>query len=132
MECRLTVAMEFTKVETTAAVMPLKSKADGEVEGIAVVCFDARYAAVQWRGAARLDRRHAPAAQWRQLGVLMATLAPGEDVPAELADWLRAGQAVTVHCTTVHPIAAAPFAVTAALDDLFVGLGRDAFGGIDE
>jgi hypothetical protein len=116
---RVTMAMEFTRVETPAAMLAFTSKPDGSIEGIAVVCFDARYAAIQWVGATRLDRRHAPAAQWRQFGLMIATLAPGVDVPSELADWLREGRGVSVQCTAVHQISAAPMAVTAALDSLF-------------
>lgn len=35
--------------------------------GVALVCPDARYASVAWRGAERLDRRHATPVLWKQI-----------------------------------------------------------------
>lgn len=116
MGCRVSVAMEFTSVEASAAVCTLISRETGSLEGTAVVCAGCSGALA---GVARLDRRHAPASQWRQFGVLMSALTPGVEVPAVLGDWLHAGRSLTVACTAVHPIVAAPFALTATLDDLF-------------
>jgi len=64
--------MEFPPagVAVTAYRFTLTSRRTGSLEGVAVVCLDARYLSVQWAGAPRITRRHVTPAQWKEIATI--------------------------------------------------------------
>jgi len=115
---RLTVTAEFPRADIHAHRFDLRSKVSGESEGVAVVCADARYASVRWRGAERLSRLHAPPSAWKTVEPLLRALALGDAAPPAVATLIAPERQLVVVCISAHTISAAPFDVTAALDGL--------------
>jgi len=120
---RLTVAAEFPRADAAmrAHRLDLRSKLSGDLEGVALVCFDARYASVRWRGADRLERRHAPAAMWKALEPVLRSLAIGEAAPAELEAFVAQERQLMARCSNVHALRAGPPTIAAELDALLMG-----------
>ena len=107
----------------TAVTFTLTDLETGRRLGQAIVCSDARYAAVLWRGASRLERRFAPPALWRSV---MADLRPGlpaGPLPADgalvelLVDRGRR-RSIIVQYVTALPLVSQPEFAAGSLDGL--------------
>jgi hypothetical protein len=102
----------------TATLFVLTTLDTGRSPGAGLICLDARYASVAWRGVDRVDRRFASPAVWRSVE---AELTPGFDAgPLEKTSgiWrlLTGGRSdVVVQYLCAEPFDATP-TVSAQLD----------------
>jgi hypothetical protein len=92
----------------------------GRVLGQAVLCAEARYVSIAWRGASRLDRRFVTPMAWRSVEREVRDLIPPGPLARQSAIvrlfGLTSGQ--VAQYLSQAPIEAAPGAVAATLDSL--------------
>lgn len=78
----------------------------GRSLGQAVICLDARYIAIQWQGAERLDRRYARLAEWAEIKAQLGLgLTPGPlDRHSAIAGFLTHDTSAVVQYVSQEPI----------------------------
>lgn len=87
--------------------------------GQALVCVEARYASIRWKGAPRLDRRFVDAARWRPIerelrdGWTKGLVSPDSVVFVAL---LAERRSLQLQFMTSPPIEAEPLTASAVLD----------------
>jgi hypothetical protein len=69
-----------------AITFAITDLATGRHLALALICPEARYASVAWRGAERLDRRYGTPEQWKQIEMDLQVGLPS--VPLESTSWM--------------------------------------------
>lgn len=122
---RLTLVTEFpVNTQVTAVRLVLRESETGAEVGTALVCVEARYLSVAWRGESRLSRVHVSPAGWRAVAAEVAPLSPGDAIQptSTVYHLIRAERAARVTCATVETVTAKPSDLVHALDVLIAGV----------
>ncbi len=85
--------------------------------GAGAIAPDARYCAILWQGEHRIERRHVPGGQWRQLES-EATAAPSSvGIDSEVHRAFAPNDAAAeIMATDLMDVSAAPLRIAAAID----------------
>jgi hypothetical protein len=113
------------KMIVTAWTFALSSLETGRLVGLAVLCFEARYASVALVGAEHLERRHASPRAWKDIGQELAFGIPPGPLPrsSAIGRLLTGGAAsIVLQYLNTRPVdAVAPADVVGTLDTLLKG-----------
>jgi hypothetical protein len=92
-----------------AITFSITDLATGRRLALALICPEARYASIAWRGADRLDRRHVTPGQWKQIELDLQLGLPSG--PLEVTSWMvdvlldaHRRRALMVQYVSVQPI----------------------------
>lgn len=102
----------------TATLFTLRRLGSGEIEGVALVCPEARYCSVRSRDGQRLDRRFATPRDWRALERELSSLPPGALSDQSITVRVLTGRDLGVQYLVSHDVEAAPEALANVLDAL--------------
>jgi hypothetical protein len=69
-----------------AITFAITDLATGRRLALALICPEAHYASIAWRGAERLDRRYGTPGQWKQIALDLQVGLPS--VPLEPTSWM--------------------------------------------
>ncbi len=102
----------------TATLFTLRLLGSGEVDGVALVCPDARYCSVRSRHGQRLDRRFATPRDWRALERELSNLPRGALSDQSITVRVLTGRDLSVQYLVSEDIEAAPADLANVLDAL--------------